>query len=196
MTVETISKADVIQPSALMTGEQLFSLGNLGRTELLKGRVVHLPPAEYLHGIVECHLATIVGNFVHQHKPGHVLSGGVGIYTQRNPDTVRGADVAYISKERLAQTQSKSFLDVAPELIVEVLSPGDRWTEVIEKLDEYFEIDVQAVWIADPVRQEVFVYHSLTKVERFTTDDNLPGGTVLPGFEAAVSEFFGVSFDE
>ena len=72
--------------------------------------------------------------FAYHQKLGHVLVGEVGIYTNRNPDTVRGADVAYISKDRLAQTQSQSYLDVAPELIVEVLSPGDSWSEVIEKV--------------------------------------------------------------
>ena len=141
-------------------------------------------------------LAGFFGEFIHQHQLGYVLSGEVGIYTKRDPDTVRGADVVYISKERLTQAQSQGYLDVAPELIVEVLSPNDRWSGVIEKLEEYFAIDVETVWIADPERQEIFVYHSLTDIQRFTTDDNLPGGSILPGFEVQVSEFFGVTFED
>jgi len=105
---------------------------------------------------------------------------------------VRGADVAYISHERLSQAQSERFLDVAPELIVEVMSPGDYWSEVMEKLEEYFAIGVQMVWVADPRRRQVYVYHSLTETERFNADETLSGGEVLPGFQAPVAELFGV----
>lgn len=63
----------------------------------------------------------------------------VGIYTRRNPDTVRAADGAFISDERYAQPkQTHGFLDVAPDLIVEILSPDDRWSEIKQKLREYF----------------------------------------------------------
>jgi Uma2 family endonuclease len=195
-TLQTHSIPEVTATPKLLTGEELFALGDMGRTELVNGMIIRMPPTEYTHGIVESNFGRILGEFVHQRKLGHVLVGEVGIYTRRNPDTVRGADVAYISRERLAQGQSQSYLDVAPELIVEVLSPGDRWTEVIEKLEEYFAIGVQSVWIADPTRQEVFVYHSLTEVIRFPTDETLSEEAILPGFEVAVAELFEVAFEE
>lgn len=196
MTGQAPSKPAQREVPALLTGEELFALGNIGRTELVQGKIVSMPPTGYPHGIIEGNIGRILGNFVRQHHLGRVLSGEVGIYTRRDPDTVRGADVAYISKERLSQGQSHSYLDVAPELIVEVLSPGDSWTKVIEKLDEYITIGVQSVWIADPSRQEVFVYHSLTDVTRFTTDDTLFDESILPGLEVSVAEIFEVEFEE
>jgi len=70
------------------------------------------------------------------------------------------------------------------------MSPGDRWTDVADKLDEYFAIGVQTVWIVDPRRRQVFVYKSPTDVQRFNTDQKLSDVEILPGFEAAVSELF------
>ena len=175
----------------LLTGEDLFAMGEIEWTELVNGRLIRMSPTGYTHGYIESNFAALLRNFVNQHQLGQVLVGEVGIYTRRNPDTVRGADVAYVSNERLAQITSRSYLDVAPELIVEILSPDDRWSDVMEKVDEYFAIGVQMVWIADPQRQQVFVYHSPTAVERFTLNDQLPGGTVLPGFQVAVAEVFG-----
>ena len=128
---------------------------------------------------------------VEKHKLGQVFVGEVGIYISRNPDTVRGADAIYISKERLARVKSKSYLDVAPELIVEILSPNDRGGDVNDKWSEYFNIGVQVVWVADPRRRQVFVYDSPTHAECFTDDRELSGGEILPGFKARVSALFG-----
>lgn len=177
--------------SEKMTGEELFALGDIGRAELVKGELIRMAPAGHPHGYIEFNFGRILGNFISEHKLGRILGGEVGIYTTRNPDTVRGADVAFISNERLAQVQSHSYLDVAPELIVEVLSPDDSWSEVNEKLEEYFAVGVKMVWVADPRRQQVYVYHSLTEMERFTTDDTLSGGEVLPDFQVPVAELFG-----
>ena len=173
-----------------VTGEDLFKLGDMGRVELVKGVVVHMSPTGYSHGRVESNVGAILSAFVRQHKVGEVLVGEVGIYTARHPDTVRGADAAYISNERMARVQSPSYLDVAPELTVEILSPDDRWGELMDKLTEYFAVGVQVVWVADPKTQSVYVYHAPNKVQHFSAEDTLPGGEVLPGFGVLVAELF------
>jgi Uma2 family endonuclease len=188
MTVKSASTSHAAQVTASITGEELFKLGDIGRTELVKGEIILVSPTGHLHGYIENEFGRILGTFVHQRKLGRVLSGEVGIYTRRNPDTVRGADLAFISSERLAQVQSESYLDVAPELIVKVLSPDDRWSEVMEKLAEYFAIGVRLVWVADPRTQQLYVYHSITNVERFGGHDELSGGDVLPDFRVPVAE--------
>jgi Uma2 family endonuclease len=127
---------------------------------------------------------------VNKHQLGLVLVGEVGIYTSRNPDTVRGADVIYISHDRHGQTTSESYLDVAPALIVEIMSPGDTRREVMDKLEEYFDIGVSLVWVADLQKQQVYVYRALTDVDRYTRDDDLPGGEVLPDFSVSVAALF------
>ncbi len=181
-----------VKPRKLITGEELYRMGDLGRTELVKGVIIYKMPTGHPHGFVEFSIARHLGNLVIKDKLGQVFVGETGIYTKRKPDTVRGMDVAFMSNERLAQVKSKSYLDVAPELVVEVLSPDDTWSEVNEKLEEYFAIGVQQVWVADPRRHVVHVYDSPTHVEQLTVKDTLSGGTVLPGFSIAVAELFGI----
>ena len=148
-----------------------------------------MPPG-YEHGLIETKIVSILYNFVQQHNLGHVMSGEAGVYTHRDPDTVRGMDAAFISDQRLAQAKSKSYLDVAPELLLEILSPSDLWSEVNDKLAEYFAIGVQLVWIVNPKRQEVHAYRSPTELEILTAPDTLSGGEVLPGFTIGVAELF------
>ena len=126
----------------------------------------------------------------HEIGIGKVRAAEVGIYTRRNPDTGRGADVLSISNERYAQKKSPGYLDVAPDLVVEILSPNDRWTEVNQKLREYFAIGVRLVRVADPQTRSVYTYRALTDVREFTENDDLPGDNVLPGFSVKVAQLF------
>ena len=138
---------DVLSPprTRLVTGEELARMPNMGRSELVEGRLVMLSPTGLEHGDVELSIGEAIKRFVRERKLGRAGSGEVGLYTRRDPDTVRGADVMFMSHERLAKLGDSAFLDVAPELIVEVLSPDDRWSEVRQKLREYFEIGVALV---------------------------------------------------
>ena len=82
------------------------------------------------------------------------------------------------------------FWTFLPNLIVEILSPGNTWSETIQKLREYFSIGVRLVWLVNPSSRSVFAYRSLTDVREFTIDDDLPGDDVLPGFSVAVRDIF------
>ncbi|MFQ5612910.1 MAG: Uma2 family endonuclease, partial [Anaerolineae bacterium] len=175
---------------APVSGEELFKMGDIGRTELVRGKIIKMSPTGHLHGHVEVNFSVALQTFVKQHKIGRVFAGEVGIYTGRNPDTVRGADVAFVSTERLAQVQSQSYLDVAPELIVEIMSPDDRWIDIMEKLEEYFAIGVTVVWVADPGTRSVYEYRSVTDVQRFTSETDLTSEDLLPGFRVPVAELF------
>lgn len=191
MGVQTrVRDLEKIQVAAPITGEELACLGDIGRAELVKGEIVTMVPTGHEHGYVESNFVTLIRSFVRQHKLGRVLSGEVGIYTARNPDTVRGADVVMISDERMAQVKSSSYLDVAPELVVEIMSPDDRWSEVMGKIEEYLNIGVQMVWVADPKTRSIYAYRSLTDVQRFITGQALIGGDVLPGLSIPVIELF------
>ena len=179
-----------ITQTSLITGEELAKMGNLGRCELVAGRIVPMSPTGDAHGGFEGNFYYALRTFVDVHRLGKVRVGEVGIYTRRNPDYVRGADAIYISNERYAQKKSKSYLDVAPELIVEIMSPGDTWSEVTQKLRDYFAIGVQLVWVADPAVNIVYAYRSMTAVREFTEHDTLPGDEILPGFAVPVAELF------
>ncbi len=174
----------------LITGEQLASMGDIGPCELIEGRIVRLTPAGDEQGAVAANFAAALQGFVREHRLGKIRIGEVGIYIRRNPDTVRAADVLFISNERYARKKSTGFLDVAPDLIVEILSPGDSWSDVMQKLRDYFSIGVQLVWVIDPQSRSVYAYRSLTDVREFTEDSDLPGDDVLPGFSVKVTQLF------
>jgi Uma2 family endonuclease len=175
----------------LITGEELARMPEIGRSELVEGRIVRTSPTGFEHGGVELEIGVVLRTFVARSKLGRVLVGEVGVYTRRNPDTVRGADVLFISNERYARaSKDKPFLDVAPELVVEVLSPDDRPGEVTRKITEYFDAGVLRVWIADPSRRTLRVHRSPGESLELGVQDTLTGDDLLPGFAVLVSELF------
>lgn len=173
-----------------VTGEELLAMGDIGRSELIEGEIIQMAPTGEMHGIVEINLGSELRVFVRRHKLGRVSGGEVGVYIRRMPDTVRGADILFISRERLAQRGKSGFLDVAPDLVVEIMSPDDRWSEVMKKLGEYFSIGVRLVWVVEPETQTVYAYRSLTDVRCFTRDEILVGDDILPEFALPVAEIF------
>lgn len=173
----------------LITGEELLAMGDIGRCELIEGTIVTLTPAGEKHGTIEITLGGELRAFVRQRNLGRVIGGEVGIYIRRKPDTIRGADVAFVSFERRAKP-ARGFLDVAPELVVEIMSPSDRWQDIRSKLDDYFSIGVERVWIVEPDRRTVLVYRSPTDLSELREGDLLRGEGVLHGFELPVADLF------
>ncbi len=182
----------VIAPpeTKLITGEELLAMGDIGPTELIDGRIVQMSPTGGEHGQVEFDLGRLLGNFVAEHKRGWVMGGEVGIYIRRNPDRVRAADVAFISRERLPHKPRPGFLEVAPELVVEVISPNDTWEEMRRKLEDYFSIGVDRVWVVEPENRAIVVYRSLTESQVLNEGDVLKGAGVLEGFTLPVASLF------
>ncbi len=179
------------ETETLITGEELLAMGDVSPCELIEGRIVFMSPAGDEHGGYESNFDEYLKAYVRRTKLGKIRVGEIGIYTRRNPDTIRAADVAFISNERYAQRKKRGgFLDVAPELVVEVMSPDDRWSEITQKLREYFAIGVKLVWVADPSTRTVYVYRSLTDVREFSQADTLTGDDVLPGFSVPVADLF------
>jgi Uma2 family endonuclease len=186
-----VSETAVRTEDALITGEALARMPGLGPCELIDGRIVPTPPTGGEHGWVEGKAYKTVEAFVDRHRLGQVLVGEVGISTRRNPDRVRRADVAFVSAERRpGWSRPAGFLDVAPDLVVEVLSPNDTVMDLTEKLPEYFAIGVRLVWVIDPRARRVHACRSPTDVREFGATERLPGDDVLPGFEVPVATLF------
>lgn len=173
----------------LITGEELLAMGDIGPCELIDGRIVHMTPAGGEHGAIEFNLGGELSFFVRQRNLGWVMGGETGIYIRRRPDTVRGADIAFVSSLRLAKP-TKGFLEVAPELVVEIMSPDDRWPAMREKLADYFSIGVERVWVVEPRNRTVLVFSSTTDMEELDEGDVLRGQGALEGFAMPVAELF------
>lgn len=187
--LEAQSKA-IEPPERPITGAELYAMGNLGSSELVQGRIVPKMPTGHPHGFIENVIGALLYIYLAKNRIGRALSSEVGIFTRRDPDTVRAADVAFISNERLQQVTSHSFLDVAPELVVEIMSPSDSWSEVQAKLAEYLAIDVKVVWVVDPQLEQVHVYHGPEQVKLLQKQDELSGEDVLPGLTIPLTEIF------
>jgi Uma2 family endonuclease len=182
------------QPAArdrTITGDELLAMGDIGPCELVDGRIVPMSPTGHEHGYLELRLGGRLAAFVADRQLGWVSGGEVGIYTRRDPDRVRGADIVFVSRERLPNRPDKRFIEVAPELVVEIISPEDRWQDVRQKIEEYFAIGVATVWIVEPANAIVLVYRSPTDVTRLGTADVLEGSGTLTGFAIAVRALFG-----
>jgi Uma2 family endonuclease len=180
------------QQEKLITGEEFATMPGPKRLELVRGRIGPMtPPPGFEHGTTETRLGGQMDAFVQARKLSEVAGGEVGVYTSRNPDTVRGVDILFISHDQLAKRDKNlKYLDVAPELIVEIRSPSNTEPALAEKLAEYFAIGVKLVWVADPATRTVRVYRSLTEMRVLSDDDDLSGEDILPGFLIPVAKIF------
>jgi Uma2 family endonuclease len=105
----------------------------------------------------------------------------------------RSPDISFFAKERLqGMTELPSgFLDGAPDLAVEVLSPGNTVEEMHDKLVEYFENGTCLAWIIHPNENYVLVYRSAQEPDRLLKSvDSLDGEEVIPGFTLPVADLF------
>ena len=166
----------------LMTAEELLhtSMPNK-RTELVRGRLVVREPAGYRHGAVVMNLAIRLGQHVELTGAGQLLAAETGFTLFRNPDTVRAPDIAFVRRERIP-TDATAFPELAPDLVVEVVSPDDRPGETLAKIGDWLEAGVQMVWVIDPERRLARTYRADGTESVLRDADELTGEDVLPGF--------------
>lgn len=175
----------------LTTAQQLLDAPAPGRCELLQGELVMMTPAGYEHARLVSRIDTRLAFFVERHALGEVLSGEGGFQIGWNPDTVRAPDVAFIGSQRIPRNRTPGFFQGAPDLAVEVVSPGDRAAEVVAKARMWLDAGCRAVWVVDPGTQSIAVYRTCQEAEVLRRGDKLHGGEVLPGFTIPVAELFG-----
>ena len=175
-----------------MTADELFTMPEDGfRYELVKGELRKMSPAGGEHGAIIFNLSILLGQYIKANNLGQGFGAETGFKLASNPDTVRAADIAFVRRERIPATGiPKNFWQIAPDLAVEVLSPGDTLEEVEEKVEDWLAAGTRAVWVVSPKRRSVTVYRSMTDVTRLSEADELDGGDITPGFRCKVSEFF------
>jgi Uma2 family endonuclease len=122
---------------------------------------------------------------------GHVLTGEAGIIVARRPDTVRGADVAFISFTRLPKNSDEDgFLQQPPELVIEVFGVDATWQKMEEKVAEYHHAGVDMVWIVDPQTLALRVYERECAPRLFRDTETATADPYVPGFTVRVQQFF------
>lgn len=176
-----------------MTAEDLFSLPSENlRHELIRGELTTMAPTSGQHGESAFNIAGILRTFIKAHDLGIGAGAETGFLLSRNPDTVRAPDCAFIRKERVpAEGAPKKFWPLAPDLAVEVLSPSDSASEVLEKIDEWLAAGARLVWVIDPEKKTVTVHAPSRQPKKLRLRDQLDGGDVLPGFSITIADIFG-----
>ena len=186
-----MSSASMLIP-ALMTAEEYARRPDPGHPEeLVRGEVVPMPQPNRRHGQICNKAGRLFGNFAEDHDLGHVLSNDAGVITERGPDTVRGADVAFYSYTRLPKGPlAPTYGPEVPELVVEVVSPSDRWPKVLAKVAEYLEAGVTVVVVLDDAPPNARVFRADGTTRELGPDDELTFPDLLPGFSVRVRSVF------
>ncbi|HEX8890423.1 MAG TPA: Uma2 family endonuclease [Pyrinomonadaceae bacterium] len=178
-----------IQP---MTADELFLMQDDGfRYDLVKGELRKMSPAGGEHGILIGRLTGALAHFVEENDLGEVFGAETGFKLASNPDTVLGPDLAFVSNEKIPPTGIPvGYWQGAPDLPVEVISPGNTRREIEEKIEEYLAAGVSLVWIITPKRRTVTVHRANVEPVTLTQSDMLDGEDVLPGFNYEIARLF------
>ena len=176
---------------SLMTAEEFAQKHGHDYAELVKGQIVELPMPFPRHGRICLLAGRLFDEHAEKNDLGRVMSNDSFVKNRSNPDTVRGADLCFYSNERLPKgAVPEGLLPVVPDMITEVRSPTERWTQVFTKVAEYLEAGVRVVVILDPTTATASVYRPDELQQIFDNGDDLVLPDVLPGFTAPVKRLF------
>lgn len=177
---------------ALLTAEQYRLLPKGRRTELVRGRVVEMNVPSTRHGILCSNISWELNSVVRQRDLGRVVINDSGVVTERDPDTVRGPDIAFFSYSRLPKGPVPGgYLSVVPELVFEVRSRTDRWDRIFIEVGEFLKAGVSVVCVLDEQTETLTVYR-LEELQRvLTAEDELTLPNLFgPEFRVPVRRFF------
>ena len=176
----------------LLTADDLLRLYSKGvRGELIRGVLCETMAAGQDHGKYVMNLGGDLRNFVKPRRLGSLMASDSGVWLERDPDTVREPDIAFISVEKLPLGVSvPGYSEVVPDLVVEFASPSDSRREVNDKARMWHSHGVRLVWAAYPDSRSVDVHGEDGSIVTLTVNDTLDGGDVLAGFTCPVSEIF------
>ncbi|QIN83800.1 Uma2 family endonuclease [Rubrobacter tropicus] len=177
-----------------VTAEELLNMPDDGtRRELVRGELRETTPAGDEHGYLALEIAAELRNHVKANKLGRTYTAETGFKISSDPDTVRAPDAAFVGQERVeAAGRISGFRSGAPDLVVEVVSPNDRSSEVLDKALDWLEAGCRMVLVAHPERRAITVYRSREDIRVLTADagDVVDGADVVPGWKLSLPEIF------
>jgi Uma2 family endonuclease len=176
-----------------MTAEELLRMPDDGhRYELVRGELRTMTPAGHPHGRIAMRIAAQLFQHVEERGLGTVYAAETGFLLARDPDTVRAPDAAFIRRERVEGVgESGGYWPGAPDLAVEVVSPGDAYAEVEAKVTEWLRAGTQMVIVVDPSNRTVKIHRGLTDIAALTEDDEIDGADVIHEWRLPVRRLFG-----
>lgn len=175
----------------ITTADQLYQASsNLGPCELVKGVLIMMTPAGFGHGRIENKILVPMTIFADSHELGIVCPGDTGFIIERNPDTVRAPDVAFVRIARIPSVEPQGYFPGPPDLAVEIRSANDRPSEIEAKIQEYLTAGSIVVWDVDPATKTVTVIRRGTDRAVYGEDNVITEEELLPGFALKVKDIF------
>lgn len=173
----------------LLTAEEYWATCDIENTELIDGKVVTIMPPGGEHGEIAGVILSFLSSFVRKQKLGRVF---VETGYQLNTHTLRSPDISFVEYSRLPDGRApRAFIEGAPTLAVEVVSPSDLWSEIEAKVQLYLEAETDVVWIVDPQTQTVTI-RTQTESRVLDKSSTLHGEPILPGFKLSLKEIFDI----
>jgi Uma2 family endonuclease len=178
-----------IAQANLMTAEELIRLPKgQHRYELLNGELLTMSPSGGKHGLTVARLTTRLDTYAELNDVGFVFGAETGFRLERDPDTVLAPDISFILKERLADVSS-GYMTIAPDLVVEVISPSDRPGRIEAKTRRWLSFGVQSIWLVRPQTRSIETI-SRTNDKRMFYEADILSDNVVTGFGVLVGEVF------
>ena len=175
-------------PAKLWTVDEMLELPNWEDYELIDGEL-----REDLMGreaaAATAYVTAALVPHVRATAAGDILSETLQYRIFHDPQLVKKADVSFIRRER-APNGDVGICGVAPDLVVEVVSPSNTVDDVWGKARDWLAAGVEIVWVALPKSREVIVFTRAEPTRVLAPTEYIDGGTVLPGFHSLVADLF------
>ncbi len=176
----------------LVSAEDLWRMGSRGDNfELVRGELIEMTPPGGVHGSTAANLGSLLHSFVKEKKWGEVMVES-GYKLTANPDTVRAPDISFLAAAKVPPGGlPDGYIEGAPDLAVEVVSPGDTASEMQNKVQDYLAYGTQVVWVVYPQQRLVVAHYPDGTARTLREADALSGEAVIPGFSCQVRDIFG-----
>ncbi|MEP6960476.1 MAG: Uma2 family endonuclease [Acidobacteriota bacterium] len=176
--------------TAAITLDELARMPEDGlRHEIDAGELLVMTRPKLRHGKIQGKIFRLIGNFVEAGRLGEVVPES-GFILGRDPDILRGPDVAFVCHERLKDVSEDGWPELGPDLVVEVVSPSDTARQIDRKVHQYLAAGTLAVWVVYPDTKSVQVFEPGSVVRLVEGDGLLSSPQALAGFEIRVREIF------
>lgn len=190
MSVLKARTQSVTPARKLYTAEDLESLPSDARYELIRGELCLMPNNSAEHGNITATLTIHVGYFIEQNDLGRCFAAETRFTIENNPDTTIGPDFAFVAKDRLTGIPPTGYLRMAPDLVLETRSPGDRRAAFALKISQWLHGGVKVVWALEPKTQTLTIHRTGELPITLTVDDTLTEEQLLPGFSLPMRRLF------
>lgn len=178
-------------PGKKWTAEDLLTLaGDENRYELVGGELLMTAPAGPRHGKFAARLVLAIGNHVEAQDLGQVYTAEPGFQLEADPLTIRAPDVAFVQRSRIPEGEPAGFWPLAPDLVVEIISPSETARDIHEKVDDYLRAGTRLIWLVYPDNKTVMEYRAPDQARVLTANDDLEGEDVLTGFRYPLQQLF------